>query len=192
MKRSTAIIIVAIILSTFPFQTVKAEVGVEPPNPFVDVQRDIRIENAGIVWVTDEFTLRASSEQEIEISEFWTGSHPFFSCERRSFEVWEGSDWTPLTFEEEANEGFEGYKLTLPSPVRLAEGVSSSTTLSLRIRASYLFVDTVFEGQDTFSAWVPVYPALSCRAPSRCGVWRDRLGHKLHRIDGERSMDCGL
>ncbi len=166
MRRSTAIIIVAIIFSTLPFQAVKAEVGVEPPDPIVDVQRDIRIENAGIVWVTDEFTLRASSEQEIEISEFWTGFHPFFSSERRSFEVWEGSDWTPLTFEEEANEGFEGYKLTLPSPVKLAEGVYSSMTgeLSLRIRASYLFVDTVFEGQDTFSAWVPVYPALTYNA----------------------------
>jgi hypothetical protein len=164
MRRSTAIIIVAIILSTLPFQTVKAEDGVEPPDPIVDVQRGIRIENAGIVWVTDEFTLRASSEQEIEISEFWMGSHPFFSSERRSFEVWEGSDWTQLTFEEEANEGFEGYRLTLPSSVRLAESVSSSTTLSLRIRASYLFVNTVFEGQDTFSAWVPVYPALMYNA----------------------------
>ena len=69
MRRSTAIIIVAIIFSTLPFQAVKAEVGVEPPDPFVDVERDIRIENAGIVWVTDEFTLRAQN--------FGRGSTPF-------------------------------------------------------------------------------------------------------------------
>jgi hypothetical protein len=163
MRRIIAIIIVAIIFSTLPLQMVQAQVGVEPPEPIVEVQRDIHIENAGIVWMTDEFTLRASSEEEIEISEFWTGFHPFFTSERRSFEVWESADWTPLTFEEEAKEGFDGYTLELPSPVRLSAGINSSMTgeLTLKIRASYLFVNTTGEGQGVFSAWIPIYPALT-------------------------------
>lgn len=157
------IFIVAIIFSALPFQTVQADTGVEPPEPIIDVQREIQIENAGIIWMTDEFTLKAPLGEDVEIREFWMGFHPFFASERQTFEVWQGSDWTPMSFDEEAREGFEGYEIILPSPVRLTGGVSSSMTgeLSLRIRASYLFVDMVGEGQDTFSAWMPVYPALT-------------------------------
>ena len=148
-------IIIAIIFSALPFHTVQADTGVEPPEPIVDVQREIRIENAGVTWMTDEFTLRAPLGEDVEIREFWMGFHPFFTSERQTFEVWQGSEWTPMSFEEEAREGFEGLEIILSSPVRL------TGELSLRIRASYLFVDMVGEGQDTFSAWMPVYPALA-------------------------------
>jgi hypothetical protein len=155
MRRYLATIIVSIMCLALPCMAVEADTGTEQLGPVLDVQREIRIEYAGITWMSDEFTLRAPPGENVEIRDFWMGFHPAFTSERQTFEVWQGSSWTLINFDEKEKEGFNGYEISLPSPVTLTEDEA------LRFRASYLFINLVSEGQDLLSAWLPVYPSVT-------------------------------
>ncbi len=155
MRRYLATIIVAIMFSALPCMAVEADTGIGQLEPILDVEREIRIEYAGVTWMSDEFTLRAPPGESVDIRDFWMGFHPAFTSKRQTFEVWQGSSWTPMNFDEKEKEGFDGYEVSLQSPVTLTEGVT------LRFRASYLFIGLVGEGQDMFSALLPAYPSVA-------------------------------
>jgi len=135
------------------------------PLPIILIERDVRIENAGIVFMNDTLTLKKPPPVEegvresypggeLVFSEFWVGFHESFIDERRSFEVWQTDRWIPATYSEESEGEFHGYMIVLPAPVTLRDGVD------LRIRASYLFVNRVSSKVDRYEARIPVYPAL--------------------------------
>jgi hypothetical protein len=133
------------------------------PLPIILVERDVRIENAGIVFMNDTLTLKKPPPVEegesypggeLVFSEFWVGFHESFIDERRSFEVWQTDRWVPATYSEESEGEFHGYRIVLPTPVTLRDGVD------LRIRVSYLFVNRVSSKVDRYEARIPVYPAI--------------------------------
>ncbi|UCH57426.1 MAG: hypothetical protein JSV18_00460 [Candidatus Bathyarchaeota archaeon] len=126
----------------------------ESVQPVLQVEREVRIINGGILFMNDTLTLTAPQGQELTVSDFWTGLHKSFLHERFSFEMWQAGSWSPLEYSEQGISSFSGYNIELPSPTVLRDGVS------LRIRSSYLFVDQVSEGTASFSALIPVYPAL--------------------------------
>ncbi len=142
-------------LTTFSFGTVEAQtIGDTPHNPLVHVRREIRILEAGLVLLNDTLTLESVPGGELEVFDFWTGYQRTFVEERRTFEVRQDGGWRPLDFVEEPVGGFEGYRISLPSPVTLMDGVD------LEMRASYLFVDRVMDIGNLFEALLPVYPIL--------------------------------
>ena len=79
-----------------------------------------------------------------------------FTSEQQSFYISSNSGWQPIDYQKTSfkESGFKGYELQLPSPDVL-EGGSS-----LRIRASYIFVDLVERGGEDYAAWLPMYPAI--------------------------------
>jgi len=155
MRRTLAVAIIGLILTAFAIGPAKAQtVGETPHDPAVHVKRDFWILEAGLVLLNDTFTLESVLGGELDVADFWTGYQRSFVDERHSFEIWQDDGWRPLDFVEESVEGFEGYRITLPSPVTLRDGVD------LEIRASYLFVDRVMDIGDLFEVLLPVYPIV--------------------------------
>jgi hypothetical protein len=156
MKRALALIIIGLTLAALPTGTVMAQtVEAEPQHPVVRVRRDIRIMNAGIVLMNDTFTLESPPGEQLDVSDFWTGSQSSFINERRSFEAWLGGSWITLDFSEESIGEYDGYRIALPSPFTLMDGVD------LEMRASYLFVNLMSDVGKFYEALIPVFPAIS-------------------------------
>jgi hypothetical protein len=155
MRRDLALFLVFITLIALPTWTVKAEIDAKP---VINVQRDIEIVNAGILFMNDTYTLEAPSETSVRVAEFNVGFHSSFIDERHSFEIWQDNSWKAMSYRESdlGDERFRGYKIELPSPVSLQDGAT------LTFRASYLFVNRVSWVSDGYSARIPVYPALMC------------------------------
>lgn len=168
MRHRLALFIVLALVGSAVFTAkVMAETlqELEEPLPNILVERDIKIENAGIVFISDTLTLRkpppveegvhdSYPSGELVFGDFWVGFHESFIDERRSFEVWQTDRWVPATYSDESEGEFCGYRIVLPAPVTLRDSVD------LRIRASYLFVNMVSSKVDRYEARIPVYPAL--------------------------------
>ncbi len=166
MKQRTALFIILVLMG-FSASMSKAVIAASPqsPEPIILVQRDVRIENAGIIFMNDTLTLKkpppieeganeSNLSGELIFGDFWVGFHKSFINERRYFEVWQTDRWVPTTYSEETKGEFHGFRIVLPAPITLREGVD------LRIRSSYLFVNRVSSKVDSYEARVPVYPAL--------------------------------
>jgi hypothetical protein len=155
MRRNTALLLIILTLA-FPVIAARAEIVESSGSDelLIDASREVEIENAGIVFVNDTFTLRAYPGGELAVSEFWTGFHESFINERRSFEIWQGSNWAQVSYSEESKGNFSGYNVALPTAVTLRDGSE------LKIRASYLFVNRVSVRGSLYEARLPVYPAL--------------------------------
>ncbi len=156
MRRTTALLLIILTLA-FSVVTTHMEIVESSSSDelLIDAFREVGIENAGIVFVNDTFTLRAYPGREVVVTEFWTGFHRFFISERQSFEMWHGSNWVDVSYGKESEGNFSRYRLTLPTAVTLGEGSE------LKIRASYLFVNRVSVKGSLYEARLPVYPALT-------------------------------
>lgn len=155
MRRALALMIVGLALTAFSLGTVEAQTVADTPNdPVVHVRREIWVLKAGLVILNDTFTLESVPGGELEVSDFWTGNQRTLVDERNSFEIRQDGGWRPLDSFEESVGGFEGYRINLPSPVTLRDGVD------LEMRASYLFVDRVMDTGDQFEALLPIYPII--------------------------------
>ena len=124
---------------------------------------DVKIENGGIVFLNDTFTLSAPPGGELQVSGFWAGFHESISHERHNFEIFLRGDWVPVGYVDEELGNFSGYVIEPQTPVTLREGVD------LRLRASYLFVNLVGERSNRFEAIIPVFPALMLKSMSDKG-----------------------
>ncbi len=156
MRRKMAFLLVNLLLITLTFANSEGQIVVvsELPQPLIYVHRDVEIINGGIVFVNDTYTISAKTGEELEISEFWTGAQEFYINERRSFYIWDGNRWDPVSFEEESMDGFDGYLISLPTTVTLGDGVN------LRLKSSYLYVNRVSAKSNRYQARLPLYPAL--------------------------------
>ena len=156
MRRKMTFLIINVLLITLTFAHSEGQIVVisELPQPLIDVHRDVEIRNGGVVFVNDTFTISANPNEEFAISEFWTGAQEFYIHERRSFYIQDDNRWDPVSFEEESMDGFDGYLISLPTPVTLGDGVN------LRLKSSYLYVNRVSAKSNRYQARLPVYPAL--------------------------------
>ncbi len=151
MRRTLALLLIA--LTLVPLAALHTEAQ-EEPQPIIHALREVEIMNAGLLTMNDTFTLEAPPGEQIQITSIKVGFHASFIAERSSFEMWKDESWQPLEHEEVLlDDRFSGYELMLPSPMVLGGG------LTLRIRASYLFVNRVSWGAEGFAARIPVYPA---------------------------------
>lgn len=150
MRRMLALLLIA--FAFIPLITPQADAQ-EGPQLIVHAQREVEIMNAGLVIMNDTFTLEAPQGAQIQVTSLKIGFHTSFTAERSSFEVWKNGGWQPLKYDEIVlDHGFHGNELKLPSPVVLQD------SFTLKIRASYLFVNRVSWGAAGYSARIPVYP----------------------------------
>ena len=155
MKRALALLIIGLTLAALPMGTVMAQtVEAELQHPVVCFHRDIRIMKAGIVLINDTITLESPPGEQLDVSDFWTGSQNSFTNERRSFGAWLGGSWITLDFSEESIGEYDGYRIALPSSFTLMDGVD------LKMRASYLFVNLMNDVGKYHEALIPVFPAI--------------------------------
>lgn len=153
MRRGLILLLITPIIFVLPTLTVLAENDVQP---VINVQRDIEIVNAGVLFMNDTFTFEAPSEEVVMITELNVGFHSSFIDERRHFEIWQDNSWKTLSYREcnLGDELFRGYETEFSSPVTLQDSIT------LKFRASYLFVNRVSKVSGGYSAHIPVYPAL--------------------------------
>ena len=151
MGRMLTLLIIAFVLITPTIPQAKAQDGTQP---IVQARRNVEILNAGLLVMNDTFTLEAPQGSQVEVTSLKVGFLVFFNTERRSFQLWGDGGWQPLRFEviDFGDPRFYGYEVKLPSPV-LLEG-----DLTLKIRSSYLSVDSVEWDYRGYSARLPVYP----------------------------------
>ena len=155
MRRPMALVLIALISITTLHGTTRSDASdAESIHPIVLVKRDVKIINGGILFMNDTYTLSAPSGTELVVSEFWTGHHSSFIYERFSAETWQEGTWVPIEHSEQAHNVFSGHMIEPLSPIPLNDRAS------LKIRASYLFVNRVNKKANIFEARIPVYPAL--------------------------------
>jgi len=143
----------ALLLSPQLYTIVNAVDG-ESVQPIVDAERDVRIINGGILFMNDTFTLTAPAGETLSVSSFWTGFHESFTHERASFEVWDSGEWLSVEASPEKVNVFDGFTVEISPVVSLSQGSS------LRLRASYLFIDRARTSGNKFSVRIPVYPGI--------------------------------
>lgn len=156
MSRVLPLLLVAItLLSSIAF-TAEASIAPLQTQPVVYAQRDVEIRNAGVLLINDTFTLEAPQGSEVTISSLKIGFHKAFTAEGRSFYIWEDGAWLSLVDSETdlGDPRFYGYELKLPSQVLQVGGAS------LRVRASYLFINRVTESNTLLKAAMPLYPSV--------------------------------
>lgn len=117
---------------------------------YLDIQaeRTVKIEEGGKVLIFDFYTV----DNPQEFTEFQVGFDDSQVSERTKFDVWQGDKWIPLDYSISTANGYNWYNLTF------------SGTVSLKLRASYLFLGLVTELSDNFVASIPVYPVLTYNA----------------------------
>lgn len=153
MRRTAAILLIILTLVSLSTQAIEAEVALQP---IASVQRDIKIIKSGIIFMNDTFTLEAPSDSVIMVTEVQVGFQSFLTDERRRFEIWQDNSWKEASYSESnlGDERFHGYEIQLSSPVTLQDGVT------LKFRASYLFLNEVSKVSSGYSTLIPVYPAI--------------------------------
>lgn len=124
--------------------------------PIVNARREIEILDAGLLLINDTFTLEAPPGEAVQFSSFEIGFFEPFTSEQQSFYLSSNGRWQPIDYNKTSSQefGFKGYELKLPSPYVL-EGDSS-----LRIRASYIFVDIIERDGKDYSARLPIHPTI--------------------------------
>ena len=144
-------LLVIIALFTSSILTAEAVVVAVPVSaePDVHVERYVKIENGGIIFMDDTYTI----EHPFEIAEFWVGFDSSYVSERTSFEFWSDGEWTSLDYEASVKNDYSGYNLTFPSVV--------STEENLKFRASFLFLELVTQRSNKYNARLPLYPTLT-------------------------------
>jgi len=178
--------VLPLLLITFTLMTLTAPraEGQEGLQPMVHTLREVEIMNAGLLTMNDTFTLETPQGTQVPVASIKVGFNAFFAAEERSFWVWEEGGWQPLGFEETdlGDPRFHGYELKLTTPVVLDGG------RTLKIRASYLFVNLVNWDVEGYSARVPVYPAAPYNLSSF--VLRVALpwGAQLRRVESPLSF----
>ena len=137
-------------------QTVSNAEAQDGSQPIIHARRGVEILEGGLLTVNDTFTLEAPHGERVLITSLKVGFHAPFTSERRSFYVSSNGGWRPLEYHETdlGEPGFHGYDLELSYPVVLDDGST------LKIMASYLFVDRVWWDGRGYSARIPVYPAI--------------------------------
>jgi len=147
------IIYVLMATTTLCIRDVEAYNGSQP---IVNARREIEILDAGLLLINDTFTLEAPAGEAVQFSSFEIGFFDPFTSEQQSFYISSNGGWQPIDYHKTSSQesGFKGYKLELPSPYVLEEGSS------LRIRASYIFVEIIERGGEDYSARLPIYPTI--------------------------------
>ncbi len=155
MRRPLALMFITLTLMAALYCVTTSDVSAtESIQPNVLVQSDVKIINGGILFMNDTFTLSAPSDTELLLSEFWTGLHSSFVYERFSFEMWQDGKWVPIEHSEQNYDAYRGHIIALPTPISL------DNEDSLKLRASYLFVNMAKKRANLYEARMPVYPAL--------------------------------
>lgn len=153
MRRALTVILISLTLVALQIKAAEAEIDLQP---VVNVQRDVEMINAGIIFMNDTFTFEAPSNASVTVAEFLVGFPSYFIEERHFFEIWHDDRWNPLSYRESifGDENFRGFILQPSSPITL-QGNST-----LRIRASYLFVNAVSKVSGGYSAHIPFFPSM--------------------------------
>jgi len=120
----------------------------------VEAERSVKVENGGIVVITDIYTLSASEGSEATLSDFWVGFSDSITRERTSFEVLESGSWKQVDSTIQSVQGVSGSRIEFAVPVTLSDGNAIS------IKASYLTLDSVSGSGITYTALLPFYPVL--------------------------------
>jgi len=155
LRRGLATLIIVITMLTLPLNMQAGAQLMSSPegaSPLVEVYRYVKIENGGMIHISDTFTLRAPEGEEVTVEEFWTGFKNLYSSESRSF-------YFPdlgkiLEYDEELVGGFDGYAIEVQPSVQL-QGATS-----LKIEASYLLVEKGYEVNGIYAMMLPVFPAI--------------------------------
>jgi hypothetical protein len=152
MKRALALVLITFIVFALPLYSASAQ----EYNLAIQVQRDVEIMEGGLILLDDTFSIRALEGGQTTISEFVVGFPDSFPDERRSFYMWDGDQWESLSFANVRfdNQSVYGYQIELPSPVQVDEATE------LKLRASYLFIKSVYPKTADFEAELPVHPFL--------------------------------
>jgi len=119
----------------------------------IDVERDVIIGEAGMTLITDTITLQGSFGREVATTGLWTGFPEQYVNDHRQFDVWKDEKWQILPYEEVLKENFTGYSTRVPETL-LPPGDL------IKIRASYIGTDWVFQAGSVFGIMFPLYPAL--------------------------------
>ena len=189
MRRMLALLLITFTLITLTIPHAKAQDGTQP---IVYARRDVEILNAGFLIMNDTITLEAPQGLQVEVTSLKIGFPAFFTMERRSFMLWGEGGWQQLRYEETGfvEPRLYGYEVKLPSPV-LLEG-----DLNLRIRSSYLSVDSVEWDYGGYSARLPVYPVTLYNMSSFVLHVTLPIGAELKEVDSpltfSNSSEAGL
>jgi len=152
--RKTLVYLLAILMPFVVFQSVY---GVVAPSdiavPTIDVEREVMIGEAGMTLITDIFTLQSPLGRSLATTGFWTGLPEQYVSEHRQFDVWKDDQWQTLPYEETLRENFTGYFTRVPDALLPSEDI-------VKVRASYIGIDWVFQAGSVFGITFPLYPAL--------------------------------
>ncbi|TRO48762.1 hypothetical protein E2P65_02310 [Candidatus Bathyarchaeota archaeon] len=121
--------------------------------PTIDGEREVIIGEGGMTLISDIFTLQGPLGRELATTGFWTGLPEQYESEHSQFDVWKDDRWQALPFEETLRENFTGYFTWVPE-----ELLPSGETV--KVRASYMGIDWVFQAGSVFGLTFPLYPAL--------------------------------
>jgi len=153
MRRMLTLILIVFTIIPLAVPRIEAQ---EWPQPVVSCQREVELLRAGLLTMNDTFTLEAPQGTRVQFTSIKVGFQTSFIPERSSFELWEGGGWRSLMYDEAVlDHNFQGFELTLPSPVMLEDASK------LKIRASYLFANRVLWNGEDYVVWIPVYPATT-------------------------------
>lgn len=154
MRKGLVYLLVALtIISGVNQPTITVLAASDDVAPVIDVERAVMIGEAGMVLITDIITLQGSLGRELATDGFWTGFPEHYVNEHRQFDVWKDDEWQSLAFEEVMKENFTGYSTRVP------ETLLPSGDL-IKIRASYMGIDWVFQAGSVFGITFPLYPAV--------------------------------
>ena len=134
-------------------QTITALAASGDVTPIIDVERGVIIGEAGMTLITDTITLQGSLGRELASTGFWTGFPEQYASEHVQFDVWKDEKWQILSYEEVLKENFTGYSTRVPEALMPGEDL-------IKVRASYIGIDWVFQAVPVFGITLPLYPAL--------------------------------
>jgi hypothetical protein len=154
MRKSLMYLLVALMIVSGIIQPTIAVVTVSDiAVPTVDVAREVMIGEAGMTLITDIVTLQGPISRQLATTGFWTGLPEQYMSEHRQFDVWKDDQWQALTFEEALRENFTGYFTRVPEALMPSGDI-------IKVRASYIGIDWVFQAGSVFGITLPLYPAL--------------------------------
>ena len=154
MRKSLVYLLVAFTIVSGVIQpTINALATPDDVVPIIDVEREVMIGEAGMALITDTITLQGSLGRELASTGFWTGLPEQYTSEHVQFDVWKDEKWQTLIYEEVMKDNFTGYSTRVPETLLPSENL-------IKIRASYMGIDWVFQADSVFGITFPLYPAL--------------------------------
>jgi hypothetical protein len=145
----------------------------EEASPLVEVRHEVEVREGGLIIVNDTFILSTPPNVTfIDVANFFVGFSSNFidHMNYHALYQWNDNNWIALTGLEEEVNGTQGFRVTLPTVVRL-EGDKTLTLRGVFLFSEVVqfYTETAYPYEQGMIAAFPLYPSLPLNM-SNCEV----------------------